>query len=77
MLNINPKFYEGREFIKADPNIHYTCIGVGQAPDSGANYALGVHYDAPNNRSEVKTFLFREITFIGDLTAIVPTAVAV
>jgi len=68
MLNINTKTLEGSSFTVRDPNITYTCIGYGQDPTSAANYVVGITWDQANNRTSIKTFLFKEVTFVGKLT---------
>lgn len=52
----------------ADPNVEYTCIGVGQNPETGTNYAVGLVFDAPNNRTEIKTEKWSDIQFVGQIT---------
>jgi hypothetical protein len=60
MLSINETAIVGATFQVLDPNITYTCIGYGQDPTTGANYVVGVQYDSVNNRSIVRTFLFKD-----------------
>jgi len=71
MLNIDLTVLKGKTFIctntKNDPNTEYTCIGVGQNPETGVNYVVGVVFDAPNNRSEIKTELIKDVKFIGNI----------
>lgn len=67
MLNINFSTIEGLEFTAFDPNIHYKCIGFGQHPTEGVNYAVGAYYDSTNNRTEIKTFLLKDVKFLGNL----------
>jgi len=69
MLQIKNEIIDGASFDINGPNgsITYTCIGHGQNPASGADYIVGATYDHVNNRTNVKTFLLREVTFKGDL----------
>ena len=67
MLSINTKTLEGAQFTVRDPNIIYTCIGYGQDPTSAANYVVGTIWDQSNNRTSIKTFLLKEVVFIGQL----------
>lgn len=69
MLNIDTKsvLVIGAGFYKTDPHMTYICIGYGQDPTSGANYIVGKEFDSTNNRTTIKTFLFREVTFVGQL----------
>jgi len=72
MLNINTKAVEGKTFYKNNDQslTEHTCIGVGQAPDTGANYVVGVAWDQANNRSKVDTFLLKDITWVGQLNLV-------
>ena len=68
MLNVNIDTLKGKPFFKvADPNTEYTCIGMGSNESSGAIYVVGLIYDAPNNRTEIKSELLRDIRFKGDV----------
>lgn len=70
MLNVNLDAIKGKTFIKNGVGgaVEYTCIGVGLNPQSGALYVVGLIFDAPNNRTEIKTELFKDVRFMGDLT---------
>jgi hypothetical protein len=67
MLNINPHSIIGQSFTVNDPNISYLCIGYGQDPTSAANYVVGECWDQPSNRTKISTFLFKQVTFVGQL----------
>jgi len=69
MLHINLAALEGQSFYTAiDSNTHYECIGYGQDPTSAANYVVGSRWDQASNRCTVRTFLFKEVTFIGKIS---------
>lgn len=70
MLNINTNGLENKKFSRYSAGASseiLTCIGVGQGPD-GANYVVGIGFDATRQVSFVRTELFKNIEFIGDLT---------
>ena len=67
MLIINEATIIGQCFTVTDPNNHYVCIGYGQDPASAANYVVGECWDQTNNRTDIKTYLFKNVTFIGKL----------
>lgn len=67
MLHINSTTIEGQVFTANDPNTTYLCIGYGQDPTSAANYVIGECWDQTNNRTKIKTFLLKDISFIGQL----------
>ena len=67
MLNINPKFIEGRRFYKNDPAIEYVCVGQGTGEVS---FVVGSRYDAVKDETKIDTFKLREVTFIGDITSL-------
>lgn len=69
MLNVDLQYIKGKKFLKSgDPNTEYTCIGIGQSSKDGVNYLVGLLYDAPNNRTEIRTVLLKDVTLIGNLT---------
>lgn len=67
MLSISAASIIGQSFTVRDPNINYLCIGYGQDPTSAANYVVGELWDQASNRTQIRTFLFKEVTFIGQL----------
>lgn len=68
MLNVDITALKGQKFFKnGDQSTEYTCIGVGQNPQSGALYVVGLIFDSANNRTEIKTELFKDVRFMGKL----------
>ena len=70
-LKIIEKKYSSRNSVKgniSDP-YPYTCIGYGQAPDTGVNYIVGTFYDPQQNKTSIFTHLLKDVDFEGDLLA--------
>lgn len=70
MLNITIKTLEGQLFTtQLDPNqTEWTCVGYGQDPKAGVCYIVGTTFDSVNNRSRLNTFLFKDVSFKGQVT---------
>jgi hypothetical protein len=69
MLHINLAALEGQTFYTAlDSSKHIECIGFGQDPTSAANYVVGATWDQASNRTVVRTFLLKDVTFIGKIS---------
>jgi len=75
MLQVDLKYFIGKQYYKSDPNLTYVCVGVGQSPDTGANYVVGALVENSANpqsasptQSSVRTDLLKDVTFIGDIT---------
>jgi hypothetical protein len=65
-MYINPKSILGATFQPALGTDSYVCIGYGQSPSSPP-YIIGMWFDRTNNRTEVKSFLLKDIKFMGKL----------
>lgn len=77
MLHIDPSTIIGQCFVgNMDANCQYLCIGYGQDPTSAANYVVGEHWDQASNRTSIKTFLFKEVKFIGKIGLVAKAPVA-
>lgn len=68
MLNVNTDSLRGKVFTKGTDPTEYICIGMGTNESSGAIYVVGLVFDAPNNRTEIKSELIREVRFKGNVT---------
>ena len=63
---IDPKYLVGAAFTSPnDPKVDYIVIGYGQ---NETFLVIASTFDAPNNRSSVKTFKLTDIKFKDDLT---------
>ena len=68
MLSINQIVLDGAQFPSPnDSSIIYTSIGFGQDPTSGANYIVGVEWDAVSNKTSIRTFLLKDVKFVGKI----------
>jgi len=77
MLHIDPNTIIGQCFVtQIDANTQFLCIGYGQDPTSAANYVVGEHWDQASNRTSIKTFLFKEVKFMGKIGLPAKTPVA-
>ncbi len=65
MLKIN--HIEGKTFYKSDKTILYTCVGYG-INSAGAVFVVGSLYDAVADETKIVTWLFKDVTFKGDVT---------
>ena len=65
MVHINEAAIVGQTFTAMDPNMEYTCIGYGQ---NDTFLVVGSYFDAPNNRTQLKTFKLSDVKFKGQLT---------
>ena len=61
-MYIDPKYIIGKKFFALDPNIEYECAGYS---DNGTLLVIGFSFDAPNNRTNYKTFKLTEVKFVG------------
>lgn len=68
MLNVNTDTMRGKVFTKGTDPTEYFCIGMGTNEGTGAIYVVGLIFDAPNNRTEIKSELIRDIRFKGNVT---------
>ena len=70
-MYIDPKAIVGKKFTAMDPNLEYTCVGY---CENDTFLIIGTLFDAPNNRSQLKTFKLSDVKFkgnIGDSVAVV------
>jgi hypothetical protein len=66
MLHIDPKYIVGEKFTtQLDPNTELTCVGYAS---NDTFLVVGAFFDAPNNRTCLKTFKFQDVKFKGNLT---------
>ena len=63
-MYIDSKTIVGKKFTALDPNTEYTCVGYGQ---NETFLVIGSNFDAPNNRSTLKTFKLSDVKFKGDI----------
>jgi hypothetical protein len=69
MLHIELDKIKGATFNSPhDPKIVYTTVGYGQNPESGADYVVGVEWDQASNRTSIRTFLFKDVKFNGNVS---------
>jgi len=68
MVHINETAIIGASFqvqVQAfDPNVTWTCIGYAA---NDTFLLVGISFDAPNNRSIIRTFKFQDVKFLGKL----------
>ena len=57
----------GKKFTAFDPNAEWTCIGY---CCNETFLLVGTSFDAPNNRSTIKTFKLSEVKFKGELVPV-------
>ena len=67
ILHINSPAIIGKTFTAFDPKIEYTCLGYGQ---NDTFLLVGSWYDAPNDRTHLKTFKLSDVKFKGQLTPV-------
>ncbi len=63
-MYIDPKTIVGKTFTALDPNQEYTCVGYCA---NETFLIIGSQFDAPNNRSTLKTFKLSDVKFKGDI----------
>jgi len=45
----------------------WTCIGVGTPPDAGRPYVVGMIYDSIDNHTQIDSFPFSKVKFLGNI----------
>lgn len=71
-MYIDPKSIIGKNFQpvslspSSDAAKDYECVGYS---DNGTLLVIGALFDAPNNRSSLKTFKLTEVKFFGKVTS--------
>ena len=67
MMYINESTIVGQTFTATDPATEYTCVGYAC---NDTFLIVGAHFDAPNNRTALKTFKIQDVKFKGQLTPV-------
>lgn len=64
MININTTSLYGKKFTAGSlDSTPFSCIGMAQ---NETFLVVGISFDAPNNRSLIKTFKIQDVSFLGD-----------
>ena len=64
MYTISNQFIIGRKFTAADPKIEYTCIGYGEAKETGRLLIVGTQEDPTTKKTTIRTFRDADVTFL-------------
>jgi hypothetical protein len=68
MINIfDTTKLNGMKFNVTQDTQEWTCIGVGTPPDAGRPYIVGLCFNAPDNRTQIDTFPFAKVRFLGNI----------
>ena len=57
----------GIKFNVTQDTREWFCIGVGTPPDAGRPYIVGLCFEAPDNRTQIESFPFSKVKFIGNI----------
>lgn len=64
MYTIPNQFIIGHQFTAKDPKREYTCIGYGDATDTGRLLLVGRHEDPTTKTTTIQTFKDADVTFL-------------